>query len=77
MPGVGTQVSRGGKNSTRLLPGVFSSIGLAWHLTDQFSIQSSVRYQFMRQFSLMTNGSNANLCFDSALVLSIGAMYRF
>jgi hypothetical protein len=77
VPGVGTQVSHGGKNSTRLLPGVFSSVGLAWHLTDQFSLQTSVRYQFMRQFSLMANGSHANLSFDSALVLSIGAMYRF
>jgi long-subunit fatty acid transport protein len=74
---VGTQVSHGGKSSTRLLPGVFSSVGLAWHLTDQFSIQGSVRYQFMRQYSLMANGSNANLSFDSAMVLSLGAMYRF
>lgn len=77
VPGVGTQVSGGQKSSTKLLPGVFTSVGLAWHLTDQFSLQGAVRYQFMRQFSLMANGSNANLSFDSALVLSLSASYKF
>lgn len=77
VPGVGTQVSSGGKSSTKLLPGVYTSVGLAWHLTDQFSLQGSVRYQFMRQFSLNANGSNANLCFDSAMVLFFGASYKF
>jgi hypothetical protein len=77
VPGVGTQVTHGGRNSTRLLPGVFSSVGFAWHLNDKFSLQTSVRYQFMRQFSLMANGSHANLNFDSALVLYLGGLYRF
>ncbi len=77
VPGVGTQVSGGQKSSTKLLPGVFTSVGLAWHLTDQFSVQGAVRYQFMRQYSLITNGSNANLSFDSALVLSLSATYKF
>jgi hypothetical protein len=77
VPGVGSQLTSGNKSSTRLLPGVYSSVGLAWHVTDQFSLQTSVRYQFMSQFSLMTNGSNANLSFDSALVLSLGGLYRF
>lgn len=77
MPGAGTQVSRGGKHSTRLLPGVYTGVGLAWHLTDQFSLQGSVRYQFMKQFSLVANGSNASLSFDSAFVLSLCATYKF
>jgi len=77
VPGVGTQVSGGQKHSTKLLPGVYTSVGLAWHLTDQFSLQGSVRYQFMRQFSLNSNGSNANLSFDSAMVLSLGVTYKF
>jgi hypothetical protein len=77
VPGVGTQVSGGHKHSTKLLPGVYTSVGLAWHMTEQFSLQGSVRYQFMRQFSLNANGSNANLSFDSAFVLSLGALYKF
>lgn len=77
VPGVGTQVSGGNKSSTKLLPGVYAGVGLAWHLTDQFSLQGAVRYQFMKQFNLMANGSNANLSFDSALVLSLSATYRF
>lgn len=77
VPGVGTQVSGGQKSSTKLLPGVYTSVGLAWHMTDQFMLQGSVRYQFMRQYSLMSNGSNANLSFDSALVLSLSATYKF
>jgi hypothetical protein len=75
--GAPTQVSSGSKSSTRLLPGVYSSVGFAWHVTDKFSVQSAVRYQFMRQFTLNANGSNANLCFDSALVLSLSATYKY
>ena len=77
VPGVGTQVTSGGKYTTKLLPGVYSSVGLAWHVTDQFSVQGAVRYQFMKQFNLIANGSNASLSFDSALVLSLSAIYRF
>jgi hypothetical protein len=77
VPGAGTQVSGGQKSSTKLLPGVYTSVGLAWHLTDQFMLQGAVRYQFMRQYSLVANGSNANLSFDSALVLSLSATYKF
>jgi hypothetical protein len=77
VPGAGTQVSGGQKSSTKLLPGVYTSVGLAWHVTDQFMLQGAVRYQFMRQYSLMANGSNANLSFDSALVLSLSATYKF
>lgn len=77
VPGAGTQVSGGQKHSTKLLPGVFASVGLAWHLTDQLSMQGAVRYQFMRQYSLTADGSNASLNFDSALVLSLSATYKF
>lgn len=77
VPGVGTQVAGGQKSSTRLLPGVYTSVGLAWHLTDQFSMMGSVRYQFMRQFTLASGGSTANLSFDSAIVLSLSASYKF
>lgn len=77
VPGAGTQVSGREKSSTKVLPGVYSGVGLSWHVNDRFSLQGQVRYQFMRQFSLNTNGANANLSFDSAMVLFFGASYRF
>jgi hypothetical protein len=38
---------------------------------------TSARYQYMRQFDLIANGSDASLNFESAFVLSLAAVWKF
>lgn len=75
--GAGTQTTSGGRHSTRLLPGVYGGLGVLYHITDRLGLQSSVRYQFLKQLDLGSNGSNASLSFNSALVLSLSVSYKF
>jgi hypothetical protein len=75
--GLGTQTSSGSDSDTSILPGVYLGIGGTYQLNDSWSILASGRYQYMDEFELGDNGSNAVLSFDSAFVLSIGALYSF
>lgn len=46
-------------------------------INDDWAIQASGRYQYMDGYDVSANGSAASLSFDSAFVLSLGALYSF
>lgn len=75
--GLGTQTSSGSDSDTTILSGFYLGIGGTYHLNDSWSIQAAGRYQYMDEFDFRTNGSNAKLSYDSAFVLSVGALYSF
>jgi len=75
--GLGTQTSSGSDSDTTVLSGFYLGLGGIYHLNDAWSIQAAGRYQYMDEFDFKTNGSGANLSFDSAFVLSVGALYSF
>ncbi|MBK8039212.1 MAG: hypothetical protein IPK22_19070 [Verrucomicrobiaceae bacterium] len=77
VPGSGTQTSQGSASQTKLLPGVYTGLALSYEITEKLALQTSARYQFMRQFELNANGSTAALNFDSAFVLSLGMIWKF
>jgi hypothetical protein len=76
-PADGTQTSSGSNSGTRFMPGVYLGAGISYALTEQLSLQTSARYQYLKSFQISANGSDAKLNFDSAFVLSIGALYQF
>jgi len=71
------QVTRGGRSTTKILPGFYTGVGLTYAINDRFSLQSSARYQYLKAFDITANGSTAQLDFSSAFVLSFGALWRF
>ena len=75
--GLGTQASSGSDSETSVLTGFYLGVGGTYQLSDKWSIQAAGRYQCMEDFELGANGSNASLSFDSAFVLSLGALYSF
>lgn len=76
--GLGSQSSTGSDSDTSVLPGVYLGIGGSYQLNDSWSIQAAGRYQYMDQFEIGKSGeSDAVLSFDSAFVLSLGAVYSF
>ena len=75
--GLGTQASSGSDSDTSVLTGFYLGVGGTYQLNDKWSIQAAGRYQCMEDFELGANGSNASLSFDSAFVLSLGALYSF
>lgn len=75
--GLGTQASSGSDSDTSVLTGFYLGVGGTYQLSDKWSIQAAGRYQCMEDFELGANGSNASLSFDSAFVLSLGALYSF
>ncbi|MES2923637.1 MAG: hypothetical protein V4819_18925 [Verrucomicrobiota bacterium] len=75
--GLGTQTGSGSDSDTTVLPGFYLGLGGTYQLNHAWSIQAAGRYQYMDEFDLGANGSNASLSFDSAFVLSIGALYSF
>ncbi|MBL9131046.1 MAG: hypothetical protein JNG86_07605 [Verrucomicrobiaceae bacterium] len=77
VPGVGAQTTSGHSSHNRLLPGFYTGLGLTYNITPHFGIQGAARYQYMRQFDLIANGSDASLSFDSAFVLSLSAVWKF
>ena len=74
---LGTQMSSGSASDTSVLAGFYLGIGGTYQLSDKWSLQAAGRYQCMEDFDLGANGSNASLSFDSAFVLSVGALYSF
>jgi len=77
VPGVGAQTTSGHSSHNRILPGFYAGLGLTYNITPKFGIMTSARYQYMRQFDLIANGSDASLNFSSAFVLSLAAVWKF
>lgn len=75
--GSGSQPSFGNDSGTSVLPGVYLGLGASYQLNDSWSVQAAGRYQYMDEFELGDNASEAVLSFDSAFVLSLGAVYSF
>jgi hypothetical protein len=77
VPGVGTQTTTGRNSENKLLPGFYTGLGVNGSINPRLSVQASARYQYMTEFDLNANGSNANLNFDSAFVLSLAVIWKF
>lgn len=77
VPGLGSRTSSGSDSETSVLPGVYLGIEAIYQLNPNWGIQAGGRYQLMDEFELKANGSSAELSFDSAFVLSLGAVYSF
>lgn len=75
--GLGTVQSSGSDSDTKILPGLYLGVTGIYQLNDKWALQFSGRYQYMDNFKLEDNGSEANLNFDSAFILSLGAVYSF
>ncbi|HEY8962348.1 MAG TPA: hypothetical protein VIM57_09095 [Luteolibacter sp.] len=75
--GLGTQTNAGHDSATRFLPGVYAGLSGIFHMNDDWSLQASGRYQYLKPFELGANGSDATLSFDSAFVVSLGVLYSF
>jgi hypothetical protein len=75
--GLGTQTSSGSDSGTKVLPGVYLGLSSVYQINTSWAIQASGRYQYMDDFDLGDNGSNAVLSFDSAFVVSLGVVYSF
>jgi len=77
LTGVGTVNSSGRDSDTKVLPGLYLGASALYQINDQWGLQFSGRYQYMDNFSLEDNGSEATLKFDSAFILSAGVVYSF
>lgn len=75
--GLGSQTSSGKDSSTEALPGFYLGVSGIYSLTEDWGVIGSARYQYMEGYDLSDNGSKASLSFDSAYVLSLGAVYTF
>jgi hypothetical protein len=75
--GLGTRQSSGSDSGTSILPGFYLGLSGIYRLNESWGIHAAGRYQYMDEFDLESNGSGANLSFDSAFVLSLGAVYSF
>ena len=75
--GLGTKTSSGGDSDLTLLPGAYVGMSGIYQLNESWAIQAAGRYQYLDSLELESNGSNATLSFDSAFVLSLGALYSF
>ena len=75
--GLGTKNSSGSDSELSLLPGVYLGMTGIYQISESWAIQAAGRYQYLDSMELESNGSNATLSFDSAFVLSLGALYSF
>jgi len=75
--GLRAQQSSGSESLTRFLPGVYIGFSGIYELTKEWSVQCSGRYQYMDNYNLDANGSQASLSFGSAFIFSIGGIYSF
>ena len=60
-----------------MLPGVYLGLSGIYKINDSWAIQAAGRYQYMDDFDVEANGSEANLSFDSAFIVSLGVLYMF
>lgn len=75
--GLGTQQSSGRDSGTSVLPGLYLGLSGIYQLNESWGIQAAGRFQYMDEFKLESNGAEAELSFDSAFVISLGALYSF
>jgi len=75
--GLPDQAASGDETRTVILPGLYAGVSAIWQLTDRFGIHGSARYQYIDQFSVDANGSDASLSFDGAAVISLGGVWNF
>lgn len=75
--GVGTQRSSGSESDTSILPGLYLGMSAIYQINESWGIQAAGRFQYMDDFQVEANGSRAELSFDSAFVMSLGALYSF
>lgn len=75
--GLGTAESSGSASDNKILPGLYLGLSGTYQLDPHWSLQLSGRYQYMDDFSLKDNGSEAKLSFDSAFIVSFGVLYAF
>jgi hypothetical protein len=75
--GLGTRQSSGGDSECSLLPGIYLGVSGIYQLNESWALQAAGRYQYLDGFDLESNGSGASLSFDSAFILSFGALYSF
>jgi hypothetical protein len=75
--GLPDQAAAGDETRTVILPGLYAGVSAIWQLTDRFGIHGSARYQYIDQFSIDANGSDASLSFDGAAVVSLGGVWSF
>lgn len=75
--GLPAQSASGEETRTVVLPGLYAGVSAIWQLTDHFGLQGSARYQYIDQFSVDANGSNASLSFDGAAIVSLGGVWSF
>jgi hypothetical protein len=64
-------------NQAWLDSGSFGTLDQSPPGSDSVRIRAAGRYQYLDGFELESNGSSASLSFDSAFVLSLGALYSF
>lgn len=74
---LGTQTTGGDDTRTSLLPGVYAGFSAIWQLTERFGIHGSARYQYIDQFDIGANGTEASLSFDGSAVISLGGIWTF
>jgi hypothetical protein len=75
--GVGSQSTRGEESRTMLLPGLYAGLSATYQLTAHFGLYASARYQYIDQFKISTNGSQVNLNFDGAAIISLGGVWTY
>ncbi len=75
--GLGTKTSSGSDSDTSILPGAYLGLSGIYQLNPNWAIQASGRFQYLEDFTLSDNGSEAELSFGSTFILSLGAMYSF
>lgn len=75
--GLGTRDSSGSDSDTSILPGGYLGLSGIYQINPQWAVQVSGRYQYLDDFTLGDNGSEAELSFGSTFILSIGALYSF
>lgn len=74
---LGTQTASGSDTRTVLLPGAYAGVSAVWQLTERFGLHGSARYQYIDQFEIGANGTDASISFDGAAILSLGGVWNF
>lgn len=75
--GLGTFNSSGSDSGTKILPGLYLGVSGIYQINESWGVQLAGRYQYLDSFTLEDNGSQAELDFGSAFILSAGVTYRF
>jgi hypothetical protein len=75
--GLGTQTNSGSDSGTSVLPGLYLGVGGNYQINQAWSVQVAGRYQYMDELDFEASGTTGALSFDSAFVLSVGALYSF